>query len=350
MQTKDFSFDLPPHLIAQYPPSQRGKSKLMHLDCANETISHYSFQDIVKLLPQDALVVFNNTRVRKARLHAVRNGGGQVEILLLEKHSETQWLALVSKAKKQTEGTVLTFAENYKAKVIAIEADGQRLLQFDQAITEDYLEEHGKIPLPPYMNRESEFEDSERYQTIYADLTGSAAAPTAGLHFTDETFDALKKREIETAFITLHVGMGTFSPIRSELLAEHQIHTENFLVEDEQINKIIAAKKAKRPIIAVGTTVIRCLESIAPYFQEHGDIPRGWQKTSLFITPGYKFGFVDGIFTNFHTPESSLMVLIASYAGLDFIKRAYQLAIDEQYRFFSYGDCMFLYPPRLQAQ
>ncbi len=344
MYTKTFSFDLPQELIAQYPLKERSDSRLMHLDCSESSLSHHLFRELPDLLPKDALLIFNNTKVRKVRLKAETEGGASVELFFLEACGGDEWLVLLSRAKRHKIGRELLLPEELRVQITGIEEGGERRVKLSRAMSESefesYLERNGGVPLPPYMRRDPENEDLERYQTVYARFSGSAAAPTAGLHFSEESFRELEARGIESSFITLHVGMGTFAPIRSERLEDHQMHREMFEIEEAEAVKIAQAKREKRPIIAVGTTVIRTLESA--WSEEEKTLRVGKQSTDLFISPGYQFGLVDGIFTNFHTPESSLMVLISTFAGVDFLKEAYQQAIEERYRFFSYGDCMLL--------
>ncbi len=336
MKTRDFSFDLPEELIAQYPAENRGESRLLILDRPTGDISHRMISDFPSIIPEGALIVFNNTRVRKARLFAKTEGGGTVEFLLLRNLGENRWEAVVQRRKRQQVGRRYTFPENMEAELVE-KPEGLGILQFSASLDDGYFERNGNIPLPPYIRREGENTDDERYQTVYSRETGSVAAPTAGLHFTDGVMEAIRARA-EIAYVTLHVGIGTFQPIRSEYLADHQMHREEYEVSVETAKKVNTAKKEGRPVIAVGTTTVRTLESS---WKDNG-LRTGRDATELFISPGYKFKVVDHMFTNFHTPESSLLVMVSAFAGRETILDTYAAAVKEQYRFFSYGDAMFI--------
>ncbi|MDC7123920.1 MAG: tRNA preQ1(34) S-adenosylmethionine ribosyltransferase-isomerase QueA [Spirochaetales bacterium] len=342
MKTSHFSFDLPQELIAQYPADKRDESRLMLLNRKNGTVEHYSIKDLPNLLPKKSLIVFNNSRVRKARIYGESETGGKVEFLLLKSLSEerTTWLSMVSKSKKQKIGKVFSFDSGLKGQITGIE-DSHRIVEFSEAVTENWLDKYGKMPLPPYIKREEEFSDAERYQTIYSKNTGSVAAPTAGLHFTDEILEKISELGIETAFLTLHVGLGTFLPVRSENLEEHKMHSEEYEITKETADKINNAINEGRDIIAVGTTSVRTLESEAMRLNSRR-VEEGKRSTDIFIYPGKEFKIVDHMVTNFHTPESSLLMLVSAFAGKDNIDTAYQKAIEKKYHFFSYGDAMFI--------
>ncbi len=337
MKTKTFSFDLPEELIAQHPAAERGTSRLMRVDRSSDSLSHHTVKELPELIPDNAVLVMNNSRVRKARIYATTAHGGQVEFLLLEQHSSHRWKTMVSKAKKQKPGRTYTFPGDVQAKIVATE-DEFRIVEFSPQIDDDYLDIHGHMPLPPYIRREDTPEDSGRYQTVYATETGSVAAPTAGLHLTDEILRQLTGRGVELAHVTLHVGIGTFLPIRTEDVEAHRMHTEHYAVPEETAEMVNRAKRAGRPVCAVGTTSVRTLESA----WQRNQLQAGEDSTDLYIYPGYEFKVVDQLFTNFHTPESSLLVMVSAFAGKDLIEKAYKTAVQERYRFFSYGDAMLI--------
>jgi len=350
MKTSDFNFDLPEQLIAQQPPEKRGQSRLMTLDRVTGKRTHgtvLQLPDILcaeRFLSPDGeapLLVFNDTKVRKARLTGIlEQTGAQAEFLLLEdkKGLSAVWKTLVKRSRRKKTGSVYLFPDNVKAVVSGFDGD-YLLLEFDRALDDAWFDKYGAVPLPPYIKRKNNQADNERYQTIYAKQTGSAAAPTAGLHFTEELLSALKTRGIGSVFVTLHVGLGTFLPVRSENIEDHIMHEERFFITEETASVLEKAKSQKRKIIAVGTTSLRSLESA---FSD-GEIKRGWQSTSIFIYPGYRFNVVDALFTNFHTPLSTLLMLVSAFAGKELILESYTEAIREQYRFFSYGDAMLIY-------
>ena len=344
MKTSDFSFELPEELIAYHPPEKRGTCRLMHLDRAQGSLSHLNMNDFPGLVPDNALLVFNNTRVRRARIYArSKETGGQIEILLLKDLENAMlWECLVSKSKKQKTGKTYSLPGGADAQIVAVEEEGIRIIRTDRPLTEEYLQSNGHIPLPPYIKREDEAGDDTRYQTVYARETGSVAAPTAGLHFTDEILDRLRARGVETAFVTLHVGMGTFAPVRAEEIQNHKMHTESYFVSHETAEAVEKAKREGRPVIAVGTTSLRTLESSWVETEGGGAMKRGSYDTDIFIYPGYRFKVISGLFTNFHTPESTLLMLVSAFAGKEKIDRAYAEAVRERYRFFSYGDAMFI--------
>lgn len=353
MKTSHFSFELPEELIAQYPSDSRGESRLMCLNRSRITensinsISHHSIKELPGLLPAGALMVFNNSRVRKARIYGESSTGGRVEFLLIKPISENteppigkNWLAMVSKAKKQKPGKKFTFESGITGEIIGIEGS-HRLVGFSEPIDDLWLDKHGRMPLPPYIKREDEFSDAERYQTVYSENTGSIAAPTAGLHFTGETMASLKQHGIETAFISLHVGLGTFLPVRTDDIKDHRMHSEDYEISIEAAAAINKAAAEGRPIIAVGTTSVRTLESEARRMGRPA-VEAGRRSTDIFIYPGYSFGIVNHMVTNFHTPESSLLMLVSAFAGKENIDMAYKTAIKNKYHFYSYGDAMLI--------
>lgn len=342
METTDFSFELPEELIAQHPPAERGKSRLMVLSRAERRREHRMAADLPELLEPGSLLVFNDSRVRKARLFGVSDAtGGEAEFLLLEKLGPCRWRTMAKRAKRRRAGSRYRFGLE-GAEGVSAEIDGEegefRFLRFDRDIDDLWLDRHGHVPLPPYIKRSDGAEDDERYQTVYARNTGSAAAPTAGLHFTEELLGRLDERGIERTFVTLHVGLGTFLPVRVRRLEDHAMHEESYFVSEETAAAVERAKAEGRPVVAVGTTSVRTLESA----WRDGSLARGEGRTSIFIYPGYRFAVVDRLFTNFHTPESTLLMLVSAFAGRDFILESYREAVAEGYRFFSYGDAMYI--------
>jgi S-adenosylmethionine:tRNA ribosyltransferase-isomerase len=302
--------------------------------------------DLPEILESDTLLVFNDSRVRKARLYGEsKSSGARVEFLLLQKLDAHTWLVMVQRSRRRRIGSRYAFPGDREGEICG--ADGEfRLLRFDAPVDDAWLDVYGRIPLPPYIRREDTAEDADRYQTVYAADPGSAAAPTAGLHFTRELFARLEDRGIETAFLTLHVGLGTFLPVRTEDIEDHLMHEETYVITEETAFRIEKAKAEGRKVIAVGTTSVRTLESA----WKNGRLVRGEGATSIFIYPGYTFKAVDGLFTNFHTPRSTLLMLVAAFAeagpgasaGRDFILESYACAVREEYRFFSYGDAMLI--------
>ena len=346
MKTLDFTFELPENLIAQFPPAERGQSRLLVMDRKKGSLEHRMVRDLAAIIEPGTLMVFNNTRVRRARLFGVSEASGaRVEFLLLGRVADTLagegrlWRAMVQRARRRLPGSRYSFDDGLSAEIIA--CDGEyRVLKFNRPVDDAWLDIHGHVPLPPYIKRKASCADGERYQTVYAREHGSAAAPTAGLHFTEEILRQLERAGIETAFITLHVGLGTFLPVRTDNIEDHRMHEESYCVSDESACRIEKAKSEGRKILAVGTTSVRTLESA---WTEDGSLRRGEGSTSIFIYPGYKFKAVDALFTNFHTPSSTLLMLVSAFAGRDFILDSYREAIKEGYRFFSYGDaCLIL--------
>ncbi|MCR4734966.1 MAG: tRNA preQ1(34) S-adenosylmethionine ribosyltransferase-isomerase QueA [Treponema sp.] len=356
MLTSDFNFDLPEELIAQHPSGVRGQDKLMLLDRVSGAVEHHMMDDLPSLIEPGTLMVFNNSRVRRARVYGIKESTGrETEFMFLNTIDKECciWNTMVKSAKKQKPGMHYTFPDGTVATIIEHEGNAGtefRALKFDFAIDEDWFERNGHIPLPPYIKRGDTEEDSERYQNVYASNTGSAACPTAGLHFTEEMLARLDAAKIERAFVTLHVGLGTFLPVREDNIENHKMHEEWYTIPAETAAAINKAKSEGRPILAVGTTSVRTLESAAQKLIAGGQTPgengewlyAGTSSTSIFMYPGYKFNVVDKMFTNFHTPESTLIMLVSAFAGRENILSAYQTAVENRYRFFSYGDCMFI--------
>jgi len=343
MKIKEYSFELPPELIAQTPADKRGSDRLMVVNRTTGTVLDASMSDFVDYLPPECLLVVNNSKVRKARLYATSKTGGMVEFLFLEENLDKSWQAMVTKAKRQHVGKRYTFGEEpllFNAQIVSENDDGTRTVMFEESITEEFFQKLGHVPLPPYIKRDDDFQDEKRYQTIYAQTEGSVAAPTAGLHFTPEIMAKIEANGCTVVPITLHVGPGTFLPVRTEDLDDHHMHYERYEISSESARLINQAKQAGIPIVATGTTSVRTLESA--YDEKTGEVLSGLNRTNLFIKPGYTWKVVDHLLTNFHTPESTLLVLVSTFAGKTLIDRAYQHAIDELYHFFSYGDAMFI--------
>lgn len=345
MLTKDFYFDLPGSLIAQEPSEKRGEDRLLVLDKNSGEYKDMMMSDFPSLLPENSVLVVNNSKVRKARTYAESvETGGVVEFLFLGKNSNGSWKAMVTKSKRQKNGKRFVWKDSEgKAYVYAViekeNDDGTRDVRFDSDIDESFFQTLGHVPLPPYIKREDNWKDENRYQTIYAKKEGSVAAPTAGLHFTPEIMEKIKERGIKIYEVTLHVGAGTFLPVRSEEIENHHMHTESYEISPETAEELNKAKREGKTIVAVGTTSIRTLESAS---DENGVLTSLKGDTSIFIYPGYKFKFVDNLLTNFHTPESTLLMLVSALAGKDHILTSYRHAVEEKYRFFSYGDAMFI--------
>lgn len=348
MKRTDFYFDLPPELIAQYPSERRGNDRLMVLGRKGGEVSHRAVSDLPNLIESGTLMVFNNSRVRKARVFGTKESTGrEVEFIFLNKVDEAScvWNTLVKNAKKQRAGMRYEFPDSSVGTILENpqnEGTEFRTVRFDFALTENWFEKNGHIPLPPYIRRADDAADGERYQNVFADTVGSAACPTAGLHFTNEMLETLERKKIECAFITLHVGLGTFLPVREENIEEHKMHEEIFTVESDAARKINQAKKEGRPILAVGTTSVRTLESACVAEGGAWQVREGTFATSIFMYPGYKFKIVDQMFTNFHTPESTLIMLVSAFSSRENILNAYKEAVREKYRFFSYGDAMLI--------
>ncbi|MFC3282837.1 tRNA preQ1(34) S-adenosylmethionine ribosyltransferase-isomerase QueA [Litchfieldella rifensis] len=341
MQRADFHYELPDELIARYPSERRSDCRLLSVDGNSGQLAHRRFPELLDLLDPGDLLVFNDTRVIPARLHGHKASGGRVEMLLERPLDTHRGLAHLRASKSPKPGTELIFEGDIHAVV-----EGRREALFElrflgETPMIELLERHGHMPLPPYITRDDELADRERYQTVYARRDGAVAAPTAGLHFDEPLLEALATQGIDSAFVTLHVGAGTFQPVRADDIRDHQMHSEWIEVSEEVCDKVRAAKAAGRRVVAVGTTSVRCLES-ACLMTGTGDIAPYSGETDIFIYPGYEWRCVDALVTNFHLPESTLLMLVASFAGFDTVMRAYRAAVTERYAFFSYGDAMFL--------
>lgn len=340
MNVKDFDFYLPEELIAQHPLEQRDSSRLMVLDKETGKIDHRTFHDIVEYLNEGDTLVLNNTRVLPARLIGEKEeSGGKIEFLLLKRVEGDKWECLAKPGKSAREGRRFTFGGGkLKAEVIEVKEDGNRIVEFYyDGIFEEVLDSLGEMPLPPYIHER--LEDKERYQTVYSKEEGSAAAPTAGLHFTKELLEQIKEKGVNVVYLTLHVGLGTFRPVKVENIEEHDMHSEYYHLSKETADIINETKKRGNKVISVGTTSTRTLETIG---DENGEVREqsGW--TNIFIYPGYKFKIVDRLITNFHLPESTLIMLVSTLAGKEHVMHAYEEAVKEKYRFFSFGDAMFI--------
>jgi S-adenosylmethionine:tRNA ribosyltransferase-isomerase len=343
VKTSRFSFDLPEELIAQEPAADRDAARLLVLDRATGRIVHATVRDLASWIEPGTLVVLNDTRVRKARLIGETASGKRVELLLLERLTVDTWTTITGGLRRRGIGQSVRLPEHVAAEVVgeagSDAAEGEeRLVRFEPAVDEAYLERRGHVPLPPYIRRADTEADAERYQTVFARRTGSAAAPTAGLHFTARLLAELAAKGVQTAYVTLHVGLGTFLPIRTDEIEGHVMHEEAFTISTDTKAAVEGAKAEGRTVMAVGTTVVRTLESA----WNGGSLREGEGRTRLYITPGYEFKVVDRLFTNFHTPGSSLLVLVSAFAGLERILGAYREAVERRYRFFSYGDAMLI--------
>lgn len=340
MKTSDFYYDLPQELIAQEPLKDRSSSRLLVLHRDSGEIEHKIFKDITGYLKKGDCLVINDTKVMPARLIGARkNTGARVEILLLVRKDLDTWEVLTYPGKKAKPGDIITFGDGrLEAEILEVIEGGNRIVKFHyDGVFETILDELGEMPLPPYITHK--LEDKNRYQTVYAVHEGSAAAPTAGLHFTKELLEEIKNMGVEIAHVTLHVGLGTFRPVKVENVTNHEMHSEYYVVEKEEADKINNARKNGGRIISVGTTSTRTLESVT---DENGVVQPGSGWTKIFIYPGYKFKAVDCLITNFHLPESTLIMLVAALVGKDKILDTYRIAVEEKYRFFSFGDAMFI--------
>ena len=339
MDVKDFYYDLPEELIAQVPIQKRDESRLLVLDRENKTIEHKIFKDILDYLKPGDCLVRNNTKVLPARIYGKKETGANVEFLLLNNIEGDIWESIVRPGNKLHVGTKVIFGDGLlTAEILELMEGGTRKVKFTyNGIFNEILDQIGLMPLPPYIHEE--LKEKDRYQTVYAKYQGSAAAPTAGLHFTDELLEKIKEKGVEIANVTLHVGIGTFRPVKVEKIEDHHMHTEHFYIKPEDVEKINKTKKNGGRIISVGTTSTRVLESIA---NEQGLVREVEGDTNIFIYPGYKFKCVDALITNFHLPESTLLMLVSALAGKDYIMNAYEEAVKEKYRFFSFGDAMFI--------
>ena len=339
MKVSEFNYDLPEELIAQTPLEKRDESRLMVLNRKNQTIEHKKFKDIIEYLNPGDCLVRNNTKVIPARIYGKKETGAHVEFLLLNNIEGDIWESIVRPGNKLHVGTKVIFGDGLlKAEILEIMPGGTRKVKFTyDGIFNEILDKIGLMPLPPYIHEE--LKDNDRYQTVYAKYEGSAAAPTAGLHFTPELLKKIEEKGIKIANVTLHVGIGTFRPVKEENVEEHQMHTEHFYIKQEDVDKINETKKAGKRVIAVGTTSCRVLETIA---DENGMVKETEGDTGIYIYPGYKFKCLDGLITNFHLPQSTLLMLVSALAGKDYIMKAYKEAVKEKYRFFSFGDAMLI--------
>ena len=340
MKTSDFYFDLPQELIAQDPLEDRSASRLLHLDKTTGDIEHTNFKHVLDFLKPGDCLVINDTKVIPARLYGHKvDTGAVIELLLLKRRENDVWETLVKPGKKARPGAVISFGDGLlTGKILDIVEEGNRLIQFSyEGIFEEILDQLGEMPLPPYITHK--LQDKNRYQTVYAKHEGSAAAPTAGLHFTEELLQQVKEMGVNIAHVTLHVGLGTFRPVKVEDVTDHHMHSEFYVVEPDQAELINQTKKNGGRVIAVGTTSCRTLESAT---DENGILQAksGW--TEIFIYPGYSFKMIDGLITNFHLPESTLLMLVSALAGKEQIMAAYEESVKERYRFFSFGDAMFI--------
>ena len=336
MDVKDFYFDLPQELIAQDPLEDRSSSRLLVLDKKTGEIEHHTFRDVVSYLKKGDCLVINDTKVIPARLFGVKEDTqAKIEVLLLKRKENDIWETLVKPGKKAKPGTVISFGDGLlKGTVVDVIEDGNRLIQFSyEGIFEEILDQLGQMPLPPYITHQ--LKDKNRYQTVYAKHEGSAAAPTAGLHFTKELLKEIEDMGVTIAHVTLHVGLGTFRPVKVDNVLDHHMHSEFYVVEEEEAKKVNDAKKNGGRVICVGTTSCRTVESATG---EDGILKAGSGWTDIFIYPGYRFKILDGLITNFHLPESTLVMLVSALAGRDHVLHAYEEAIKERYRFFSFGD------------
>ncbi len=337
MKKSDFNYQLPDALIAQKPLAQRDSSRLLCMDKSTGVIQDNSFTDFINLIHDNDLLVFNNTKVIPARLYGKKQSGGKIEILIERVQDPHHAIAHIKASKAPKPGTVIELNDGYICQVLG-RVDDLFQLEFADIPLMSLLDKIGHIPLPPYITRADDESDLTRYQTVFAKELGAVAAPTAGLHFDLAMMDLIKAKQIQTTFVTLHVGSGTFQPVRVENLAEHLMHKEYFAVTQSTVDAVKATRAKGGRVIAIGTTAVRALESAS----KSGELIAGFGDTDLFITPGYQFKSVDAMLTNFHLPESTLLMLVSAFAGYQPIMKAYHHAIDQSYRFFSYGDAMFL--------
>lgn len=340
MNVADFDYELPEELIAQHPNEKRDEARLMVLNKNTQTIEHKIFKDIIDYLNPGDCLVLNNTKVLPARLYGKKEEtGANVEFLLLKRLEKDIWEVMVRPGRKLKNGTSVVFGDGIlKGKILEVLENGNRKVEFEyEGIFNEVLDKIGLMPLPPYI-KES-LKEKDRYQTVYAKYEGSSAAPTAGLHFTEELLNRLKEKGVVIANVTLHVGIGTFRPVKVDKVEEHKMHSEHFYIKPEDVEKINKAKEQKKRVIACGTTSCRVLESVA---DERGRVTPVERDTNIFIYPGYKFKCIDGLITNFHLPKSTLVMLVSALAGKDYIMKAYAEAVKEKYQFFSFGDAMFI--------
>jgi S-adenosylmethionine:tRNA ribosyltransferase-isomerase len=338
MRTQDFDFFLPDHLIAQHPTKERNASRLLYVKPLSNEITDRQFLDLPHYLNSGDLIIFNDTRVIKARLFGKKASGGAVEVLIERVLNEHEVYALVRASRSPKIGSSILIEDNIKIDVTGRNGDLFQLKFLSEKPVLDLLEEYGNLPLPPYIDHKASAADENRYQTVYAKNSGAVAAPTAGLHFDNAMLDTLKDNGIQIAYLTLHVGAGTFQPVKVDNIADHKMHSEIYNMPQDTVDLINKTKMNQGKVTAVGTTVLRALESAA----QSGKLCAGTQETDIFITPGFQFNVVDRLLTNFHLPKSTLLMLVSAFAGFDHIQKAYQHAVKQEYRFFSYGDAMLL--------
>ncbi len=346
MLVSDFDYNLPEELIAQVPADKRDLSRMMVLKRCDKTIHHHIFHDIVDLIDSNSILILNNTRVIPARLYGYKDTGAKIEVFLLKELEPHKWEALVKPSKRVKTGTLIKISDELEVEILSpCEDDGKwNVNLIYEGNIYDVLSRVGNVPLPPYIERKMTTEDFktldyERYQTVFAQKEGSVAAPTAGLHFTKEILEALKNKGVEIGYVTLNVGLGTFRPVKCDVVEEHKMDSESFEITKETADLINRAKQAGKKLIAVGTTSVRTLETA---YKQFGEIKECRSASTLFIYPPYEFKVVDSLITNFHLPKSTLLMLVSALAGKEFIMNAYKAAIDNKYRFYSYGDCMFI--------
>ena len=337
MNIENFNYELPNRLIAQYPTKNRSDSKLLVANPFSQKLQDLYFQSFTSLIQPNDLIIFNNTKVIKARLFGRKETGGEIEILIEKVIDDRKALAMIKSSKKINADFKIILSSKYNVEILG-RKENLFLIQLNQGSFDELMELTGHVPLPPYINRSDEISDIARYQTVFAKNKGAIAAPTAGLHFSEADFELFKQNNINYAFLTLHVGSGTFQPVKVTDIDQHIMHSEQFEITNETKVKIELTQKNGGRIIAIGTTVLRALESA---FIEN-EVMTGYQKTKIFIKPGYKFKLVDSLFTNFHLPKSTLLMLVSAFAGYKFTKKMYSHAIEKNYRFFSYGDAMFI--------
>lgn len=346
MNISEFDYELPEELIAQMPADKRQNSKMLVLDKNNQSIEHKHFFDIVDYLDENSILVLNNTKVIPARLYGTKDTGAKIEVFLLEAKENKFWSCLIKPSKRIKPGMVIKISEELSVKAVErLEDAGEWLVELDyEGDLFEILHKVGNIPLPPYIERKLQSEelkqfDFDRYQTVYAKDEGSVAAPTAGLHFTKEILEKIKAKGIEIVYVTLNVGLGTFRPVKCENILDHKMHSETFEITQDSADKINKAISEGKKVVAVGTTTVRTLETA---YQKYGRIKACHDHSELFIYPPYEFKVIDNLITNFHLPKSTLLMLVSALAGKDFIFKAYNEAIKNEYRFFSYGDCMLI--------
>ncbi len=335
MKISDFDYNLPKELIAKYPVEPRDSCRLMVLNRKNKTITHKIFREIIDYLDEGDTLVLNNTKVIPARLKGKKETGANIEIFLLRPFSESQWEVLIKNIKRLKEGQRVFFGKDFQAKLIEKYDGGKAKVEFLGKNINELIKKYGHIPLPPYIEREDEEKDKDYYQTVFAEKEGAVASPTAGLHFTSELLEKIKKKGINITYITLHVGLGTFRPVSVEDFTKHKMHEEFYQIPKDTIEIIKETKKKGKSVIAVGTTVVRTLETYAQTDKLEGF-------SDIFIYPPYEFKMIDKLITNFHLPKSTLLLLVSAFADKDFVLEAYNKAVKEKYRFFSYGDAMFI--------